>query len=157
MKKPIFSTATALMAGAFLVTGPTAAHHSFATYELSQHMLVEGNVTAWHYNNPHSWLHIEAPDENGELQTWSFEGAAPVHATRQGVTGNTFRKGDFIRVVMSPMRDGRPGGAMCFVVKANASIVEPNDGVCNAGNVIESWRSKGWLENSSHLDVHPAP
>lgn len=156
MKKLIISTTSAVLASAFVATGPAAAHHSFAMFDLSQHMLVEGNVTDWHYNNPHSWLYIEAVDENGETQTWSFEGAAPVHATRQGVTGNTFKKGDFVRVVMSPIRDGRRAGAMCFIVQEDGSTVQPNDGVCNANTLIAIWEANGWIENSKHLDVHPA-
>jgi hypothetical protein len=125
-------------------------------FDSTQHQLVEGRVTDWHYNNPHSWLYIEAPDENGDVQTWSFEGAARVHAARQGVTGNTFRKGELVRVVMSPIRDGRRAGAMCFVVKEDGTIVRPNDGICNSVGVIETWESNGWLETTGHLEGHPA-
>ena len=146
----------ALAGGAIVAGGPALAHHSFAMFDLSQHVLIEGRVTDWNYNNPHSWLLIEALDENGAKQTWSFEGAAPVHATRQGVTGNTFKKGEAVRVVASPLRDGRRAGAMCFVVKEDASIVRPNDGICNSVDVIAQWEGNGWLANSRHLDSHPA-
>jgi hypothetical protein len=156
MKKFVYSVVAALLAAAAGTSGPAGAHHSFAMFDLSQHMLVEGRVTGWHYNNPHSWLHIEALGEDGEKQSWSFEGAAPVHAARQGVNGTTFRKGEFVRVIVSPIRDGRQAGAMCFVVKEDGSFARPNDGVCNALDVIARWESNAWLENSSHLDVHPA-
>jgi hypothetical protein len=154
MKQPIFATAVALLTGAICATGPAAAHHSFAMFELTQHKLVEGRVTEWNYNNPHSWLHIEGLDENGETKTWSFEGAAMVHAARQGVNGNTFRKGELVKVVMSPLRDGRTAGAMCFVVKED--VARPNDGVCNSVAVIEKWQSNGWIEKGKHLDAHPS-
>jgi hypothetical protein len=156
MKQPIFATAVALLTGAICATGPAAAHHSFAMFELTQHKLVEGRVTEWNYNNPHSWLHIEGLDENGETKTWSFEGAAMVHAARQGVNGNTFRKGELVKVVMSPLRDGRTAGAMCFVVKEDGSVARPNDGVCNSVAVIEKWQSNGWIEKGKHLDAHPS-
>ena len=139
----------------FVVAGVAAtaslAHHSFAMFDLSRHRLVEGNVTSWDFNNPHSWLHIEGLDENGEMQTWSFEGAAPMHAARQGVSGATFRKGEFVRVVMSPLRDGRPAGAMCFVIKDDDSVVRPNDGTCDALAIIESWQANGWIDDTAHL------
>ena len=64
MKNPIVVVAAA---GALAVALPALAHHSFASYDVSQQKLVEGTVTAWNYNNPHSWLMIEAPDANGEL------------------------------------------------------------------------------------------
>jgi len=156
MRKPISATAAALLTAAICTVGPVEAHHSFAMFELTQHKLIEGRVTEWNYNNPHSWLHIEALDENGETKTWSFEGAAMVHAARQGVNGNTFRKGDLVKVVMSPLRDGRPAGAMCFVVKEDGSVARPNDGVCNSVAVIEKWETNGWIEKGNHLDVHPS-
>jgi len=156
MKKLTISAAATVSTVMIGLAGSAAAHHSFAMFDLSQHQLVEGRVTDWHYNNPHSWLYIEAVDENGELQTWSFEGAARVHATRQGVTGHTFRKGELVRVVMSPLRDGRRAGAMCFVVKEDQSIARPNDGTCNAVGVIDTWKSNGWLESTGHLERHPA-
>jgi hypothetical protein len=135
---------------------PALAHHSFAMFDLTEHRLIEGRVTAWDYNNPHSWLHIEAPDESGTMQTWSFEGAAIVHAARQGVNGLTFKKGEVVRVVAAPLRDGRRAGAMCFVVKADGSFARPNDGVCNSEAVIASWKSNGWLESTDHLARRPA-
>jgi hypothetical protein len=146
-----------LAACTFASIGATQAHHSFAMFNLSEHRLIEGRVTAWNYNSPHSWLHIEAEDAQGEKTTWSFEGAAPVHATRQGVNGGTYRKGEQVRVVMSPIRDGRNAGAMCFVVKEDGTTTQPNDGTCNAVQTIESWTSNGWIESTPHLGTHPAP
>jgi hypothetical protein len=156
MKQLFFATAAALCASLLCMIAPARAHHSFAMFDLSQHKVIEGRVTDWNYNNPHSWLHVEAMDENGAVQTWSFEGAAIVHAARQGVNGRTFVKGEQVRVVMSPIKDGRRAGAMCFVVKEDGSIARPNDGTCNSGAVIEKWQSNGWLESTGHLDVHPA-
>jgi hypothetical protein len=156
MKKLIFSITSIIVTGAACLTAPVYAHHSFAMFDLSQQMLVEGTVTDWHYNNPHSWLHIEGLDENGEMQTWSFEGAARIHAARQGVDGTTFRKGERVRVIASPLRNGRPAGAMCFVVKEDGSYARPNDGTCNSEEVIAKWETSGWLEDGSHLDVHEA-
>jgi hypothetical protein len=39
-------------------------------------------------------------------------------------------------------------------VKADATITQPNDGTCNAVQVIERWKAKGWLDNSKHLESH---
>ena len=154
MKNPIVVVAAA---GALAVALPVLAHHSFASYDVSQQKLVEGTVTAWNYNNPHSWLMIEAPDANGEMKTWSFEGAAIVHAARQGVNGTTYRRGEKVRVVMHPMRDGRNAGALCFVMKEDGSFTRPNDGICDSEAVHARWEQKGWLsKDAKNLSVHPA-
>ena len=139
------------------LSGTAAGHHSFAMFDLSEHKIVDGTVTEWNYNNPHSWLMIQAPDENGEMKTWSFEGAAVVHAARQGVNGTTYKKGEHVRVVMSPLRDGRPAGAMCFVIKEDGSYTRPNDGICNSDAVIATWEQNGWIKNGKHLETHRAP
>ena len=100
---------------------------------------------------------IEAPDANGEMKTWSFEGAAIVHAARQGVNGTTYKKGEKIRVVMHPMRDGRNAGALCFVMKEDGTFTRPNDGICDSEAVHSRWEQKGWLsKDAKSLSIHPA-
>src|SRR5262252_4613356 len=123
MKSSIVLSAAAVLV--LLVGAPALAHHSFASYDVAQQKLVEGTVTQRNYNNPPSWLMIDAPDANGEMKTWSFEGAAIVHAARQGVNGTTYKHGEHVKVVMSPLRDGRPAGALCFVVKEDGTFTRP--------------------------------
>lgn len=137
------------------VAGVALAHHSFAMFDEKKQTMVEGVVTAWNYNNPHVWLMIEAPDASGAMKTWSFEGGGPVRITRQGVTGETYKKGEKLRVVMSPIRDGRPAGGICFATKVDGSTTFPNDGACDAEVVFKRWTAKGWLGTAKHLETHP--
>ncbi len=136
--------------------GPAGAHHSFTMFDDTQQILIEGKVTAWHFTNPHTWLHVEAPNAEGEMQTWSFEGGAVVHAVRLGVTGRTFQPGETVRVVMAPLKDGRPAGALCFALKEDGTIAAPNDGGCPGGPVRTRWEENGWLQNAAHLERHAA-
>jgi hypothetical protein len=154
MNKPIVAAAAACLAGAAAVSSALA-HHSFAMFDLAQHRLIEGEVSEWNYNNPHSWLIVQAPGPDGAMTTWSFEGAAIVHAARQGVNGRSYAKGEKVRIVMSPIRDGRNAGALCFVIKEDGSFTRPNDGICDSEAMYARWREKGWLDSSRHLDTHP--
>lgn len=150
------SSLSLILTGAALACAGTAlAHHSFAHFDSAKQMLLEGRVADWSYASPHSWLYVEAPDEKGQMQKWGLEGAGPIRATRQGVTGNTYKKGEKIRVVMSPLRDGRPAGAMCFVVQDNGTVTQPNDSACNAPQALERWKAKGWFDSGKHLETHP--
>jgi hypothetical protein len=116
--------------------------------------LIEGKVVEWHFNSPHAWLYIEAPDANGEMVRWGVEGGAPVFIVRQGVKGDSFRLGEHVKIVMSPLRDGRPAGGVCFVEKEDGDILMFNDGSCAAPAVLEKWKQNGWLANGKHLDAH---
>jgi hypothetical protein len=135
--------------------GSVLAHHSFAHFDSTRQVMIEGVVADWSYASPHSWLYIDAPDQNGKMQKWSLEGAGPIRATRQGVTGNTYKTGEKVRVVMSPLRDGRPAGAVCFVIQENGTITQPNDGTCEVAESIERWKTKGWIVSAKHLETHP--
>lgn len=141
-----------------LVINPLAyGHHSFAMFDSSQFMLVEGTVVRWNFNSPHSWLYIEALNSDGELVEWGFEAGSPINAMRNGVTGNTFQRGEKIKVVMNPIRTGDPSGAICFALKEDGSIVRPNNNsTCDSIDIAARWIEEGWLENSSHLESHPA-
>jgi len=146
--------AAVLIGGGAVISGTALAHHSFAMFDSSQHRLIEGVVSEWNYNNPHSWLIVQAPGADGALTTWSFEGAAIVHAARQGVNGKSYAKGEQVRVVMHPLRDGRNAGALCFVIKEDGSFTRPNDGICNSDAMYARWQDKGWLASGKHLDTH---
>ena len=64
-----------LLVAAAVLTAPHAlAHHSFAaTYFEDQTIQIEGRLVQFLFLNPHSFVHVEAPDENGELQRWAVE------------------------------------------------------------------------------------
>jgi len=135
-------------------TAPAVAHHSFTMVHRDRATLIEGVVTEWHFNSPHAWLYIEAPDASGAMIRWGVEGGAPVHIVRMGVKGDSFRPGERVRIVMSPLRDGRPAGGVCFVERENREIVMFNDGSCFAPTVLKAWQDNGWLANGKHLDQH---
>lgn len=68
---------TAVFAIVILLTlsaGSVSAHHSFAaTYLEGQTQKIEGKVVQFLFRNPHSFLHVEAPDEKGNMQVWNIE------------------------------------------------------------------------------------
>lgn len=153
MKAAIRNTLLAVALGATASAG--LAHHSFTMVDQARAMLIEGTVVEWHFNSPHVWLYIEAPDAKGEVVRWGVEGAAPVRIVTRGVKGDSFRLGEHVKIVMSPLRDGRPAGGVCFVQKDSGDILLFNDGSCAAPAVLERWQQSGWLENGKHLDEHP--
>ncbi len=98
--------ALVLAAGAYLSSGRASAHHSFAaTYFEDKTQKIEGNLVQFLYRNPHSFVHVEAPDEKGAMQRWAIEWGAGGQLGRQGVTRETLKPGDHVIIVGNPGRN----------------------------------------------------
>jgi len=82
------------------------AHHSFAaTYFEDKKVTVEGDLVKFLYRNPHSFVHVEVKEPNGEVTRWAVEWGAGGQLGRQGVTRETLKPGDHVIVVGNPGRN----------------------------------------------------
>jgi hypothetical protein len=110
-------------AAAAMMMTPVRAHHSFAdTYFEDKVQKIEGDLVQFLYRNPHSFVHVEAPDENGVKQRWAVEWGAGQQLTQQGVTRVTLRAGDHVIVEGNPGRDPEDHRLRM------RTIVRPSDG-----------------------------
>jgi hypothetical protein len=91
---------------AVLLTGAAAyAHHSYsATYDTSREVKLEGKLVQFVYRNPHSFVHIEAPDQSGAMQRWSVEWAGTAQLDNQGVKRESLKVGDAVVITGRPSR-----------------------------------------------------
>src|SRR5438094_9836078 len=102
----LFAVAFALAILLAFSAGSVSAHHSFAaTYMEGQTQKIEGNVVQFLFRNPHSFVHVEAPDEKGLVQTWAVEWGGGGQLGRQGVTRESLKPGDHVLVVGQPGRN----------------------------------------------------
>lgn len=86
--------------------GVAEAHHSFtATYFEDRTITIEGRVLQFQFRNPHSFVHVQAPDENGEMTRWAVEWGGSSQLSNQGLAGATLRPGDVVRITGNPGRD----------------------------------------------------
>lgn len=105
--------ASFLVAGAVLASSAAPqAHHSFAMFDNQRTVTMEGTVVAWQWRNPHAFLEVRVPGQGGRSVVWSFEGPSVNYLTRRGWTKRSLKAGDRVSVVMSPLRNGRPGGLL---------------------------------------------
>ena len=120
-----------LLLGGFLIAaGVASAHHSYgATYEVRKEIKLEGKLVQFVYRNPHSFVHMEAPDESGEKQRWAVEWAGTNQLANSGVTRESLKVGDQITVTARPSRV--PGEYRVLMVR----LVRPSDGF--------TWGSRG--------------
>jgi len=103
MKRTMF---VLLAAAGLLSTVPAYVHHSFAaTYFEDKTQTIEGDLVQFLFRNPHSFVHVEAKDEKGELQRWAIEWGAGLQLNRQGVTRETLHPGDHVIITGNPGRN----------------------------------------------------
>lgn len=113
-----------LLLGA-LAAGVSAAqaHHSFAAeYFEDQMVSIEGEITEFQYRNPHAWVMLRVQDRQGQEATYSAEWAGAGRLGRQGITADTLKPGDRVRIDGSP---GRTASERRIHLKA---IERPADG-----------------------------
>lgn len=122
------------------------AHHSFAMFDRGREELLSGKVVRWAFNSPHIALYMETAD--GTL--YSFEGAAPpsLISRSPSMTGFTFQPGQEVKVVYCPLHDGRPGGAVGYIIDAAGTFYSPNDGGCGPSRDWEKWVAAGYTSRA---------
>jgi len=124
------------VAGAAALGGTAAdAHHSYgAVYDVAHEVKIEGRLMQFVFRNPHSFIHIQAPDAQGIEQRWAVEWAGTSQLDDAGVTRETLRVGDEITVV------GRPSRVRGERRLLMVTLVRPSDGFAwgtRAGEVVD--------------------
>lgn len=98
--------AVSCLAAVSLSAGAVHAHHSFtAVYRVDRMIEIQGEVAQFLFRNPHVYIQILIPDENGEKVRWSAEWLNVAQLSMGGVTARTFRPGDEVIVTGNPGRN----------------------------------------------------
>src|SRR5262245_51250624 len=131
MRKTVFFVIAATLFAAVAAY----AHHSYgATYDTSKEVQVKGKLAQFVFRNPHSFVHVQAPDEKGVQQRWAVEWAGTTQLDNTGVKRDSLRVGDEITIVGRPSRV--PGEYRLLMV----SLKRPLDGFTwgtRAGEVVD--------------------
>src|SRR5262249_25508881 len=104
-----------------LLLGSTAAfaHHSFAMFDQSKNVTVEGTVKNVDYANPHVWVDVVVMNDQNQPTTWGMEGGNLGGLYRMGWTKDTVKTGDKVKMEVHPIKDGTPGGQIVRVTLAD--------------------------------------
>lgn len=92
-------------------SGAVSAHHSFAMFDQENPIELEGVVQEFKFTSPHTFIILTVKQEDGTMQAWSLEGAAPSALVRDGWSSKTLKAGDELKLTIEPLRSGAPGGA----------------------------------------------
>jgi Family of unknown function (DUF6152) len=99
-----------LLAGAC----PVAAHHSTTMFDHAKVVTITGVVKEVHWTNPHVAIFVLGATKEGEEPAmWLLEMTSPGNLVRAGGwTRTAVKPGDKVSVNLSPLRDGKRGGAL---------------------------------------------
>ena len=104
------SVAVVVACVALLLTGTAAsvsAHHAFAAeFDADRPVNFEGTVTKMEWVNPHVWIHMNVPKEDGSMECWAFEGGTPNVLFRRGFTKQSLLPETMIMVDGYQAKDG---------------------------------------------------
>jgi hypothetical protein len=114
--------------------GPAVAHHSFAMFDMTKSVRLEGTVQRFEWTNPHSWIFLEVAGQGTTSEQWTIELPSAGALAREGWNKNYLRVGERVVLHVNPLKDGRKGGNL-------ESFTPP---------------SKGPLDRSAVSSAHPA-
>lgn len=113
--------------GLALAAPATHAHHSFAMFDRSQEVLVEGTVREFQWANPHAYIQLVAKDARGQDVEWSLEMGSPMYLYARGWRPRTLRPGAEVRVRLNPLRNGSAGGVVVDVMDHDGRQIGSNE------------------------------
>ncbi len=102
---------------------PTYGHHSFAMFDQSKQVTLQGTVREFQWTNPHAWIHIDVPNADGLRDTWQVELNSPNNLKRQGWKSSSIKPGDQVTLVLNPLKDGSKGGLFISVTLPDGSVL----------------------------------
>jgi hypothetical protein len=99
-----------LVLAVMLTASPALAHHSFAMFDQSKTIELQGAVKDFRWTNPHVFIQLLVENESGVDEEWSIEMTSPEHLARAGWRPSTLKPGDKLTLSIHPMREGIKGG-----------------------------------------------
>ena len=117
-----------LAASMLAAASPLTAHHSFAMFDQTKQVTMNGTVTAFEWTNPHAYIEVDVPDPKGVVKHWSVELGSPSILMQAGWKFNDLKRGDKISFRLNPLRNGDPGGLLEYVTLSDGRILANGPG-----------------------------
>jgi hypothetical protein len=99
------------------------AHHSYGEFNMDAEKVITGTVKKFDWTNPHSWIWIDVPNEQGGADTWGIEGMSPNYLSRRGWTRTTLKPGDKLSITIHPLKNGEHGGSFVSAKRPNGETL----------------------------------
>ena len=115
-----------IVVGVLLAAGSAWAHHNMsAPFDFNDRFTRTGTLARSDWRNPHIYLSVDAKNDKGEVETWSFEGPAPNVFRNLNADKSDFENalGKTVTVEASRARDGSLAGLIRIVTLPDGKVV----------------------------------
>ena len=112
--------------GVMLAAGTAWAHHNMsALFDFNQRFTRTGTLTKADWRNPHIYLTVEAKNDQGQAEKWSFEGPSPSFFRIRNIGKIDFENATAktVTVEASRARDGSLRGLMRIITLPDGKVV----------------------------------
>jgi hypothetical protein len=106
---------------------PALAHHSTVMFAKDKEVTLTGTVTQFTYTNPHAYIRVMVPGASGPAVEWRIETEASVVLGRAGIESKALQPGEQVTLRAYPLKGGQPGGWLIDLVKADGTVIDPDD------------------------------
>ena len=94
-----FGLGPVLAAAMVAIAPPAAAHHAFAAeFDATKPVRLRGTITRMEWINPHSWIHLDVPQEDGSVESWMIEAGPAGVLVRRGWSRDSIAPGTEVLV-----------------------------------------------------------
>ena len=111
---------------AVIVGGSTWAHHNMsALFDFSQRFTRTGTLTKIDWRNPHIYVFVDVKNEQGQVETWSYEGPPPGFFRTRDIGKVDFENSmsKSVTVEASRARDGSRSGLIREIHLSDGKLV----------------------------------
>ena len=89
-----------------------SAHHSFAIFDHSQTVTVQGKVRSFQWTNPHGYIELEVHNGLENVDRFTLELTSINMLRRAGWKSSDVNAGDEVTAVVAPLLNGDHGGLL---------------------------------------------
>jgi Family of unknown function (DUF6152) len=101
---------------------PAVAHHSFAMFDATATVNLDGKVKEFQWTNPHAWIMLTV-NKDGQDQQWAIEMNGPAGLARLGWRPKTLTPGMPVKMTIHPLKDGTNGGQFMDITLPDGTVM----------------------------------
>ena len=111
-----------LMGGYVVPGGVLLGHHSNAKFDNNNLVTMDGTVVEYRWQNPHVVV-VWDSEKDGKTVRWYGDLASITTSLADGLTKNSLKPGDKVRMSVYPAKAGTPEAVILYIEKPDGTVV----------------------------------